>query len=348
MRVGILTLPFELNYGWAVQMWALYVTLKKLGYEPVIINRRWSHPNNNFVRELQRFAYYNILCHRYKQFIEVEMPNFTPIVRNSDAIKQVTLDLDAVIVGSDQVWRIENTKLADLNFFLDFLDGSDKIRIAYAASFGNSLWKGTSSETLRIKELLQRFRAISVREDTGVSLCKNIFNQDAIQVLDPTLLLESSEYDSILRPTKKTNNLVTYILDFSKEYGFLLNSLSKTRRLKWINLFPKHKYSYYKSVYVWLQEIRDARYVIVDSFHGMLLSIIFSKQFVVLANEKRGLDRFTSLLKIVGLENRLLMSFDINEINSLFDIAIDYKSVHKKLATKRVESIAFLTTNLSI
>ena len=105
-------------------------------------------------------------------------------------------------------------------------------------------------------------------------------------------------------------------------------------------------YSYYKSVYTWLEKIRDARYVIIDSFHGMVFSILFSKQFVVLANEKRGLTRFTSLLGLLGLENRITTSLDSTVINTILETPIDYLPVMQKIKEARKESINFLKSSL--
>lgn len=346
MKVGILTLPFEANYGWAVQMWALYHTVEKLGHQPVIINRRWSPVSTGFVSNIKRFAYYNILCPRFKRFVVNEMLNQTAIVRTPQATSEVTIDHDAVIVGSDQVWRIENTRMAGFDFFMDFLGERPIKRISYAASFGKDTWQGTEEETKRVNQLLKRFDAISVREDTGVTLCKDLFEVSATHVLDSTLLLDASEYNKILCNPYERKELVTYILDASQEKTHLLTTIAKRHEIKLINLYPKSVYCYYKSVYTWLERIRDAKYVIVDSFHGMVFCILFSKQFAVLANAKRGLTRFTSLLGLLGLDDRLTTSFDVDIVDQILQTPIDYKIVQKKIAEARKDSMAFLKKSL--
>lgn len=346
MKIGILTLPFEPNYGWAVQMWALYHIIEKLGHQPVIINRRWNSKSSNFIIRVKRWAYYQILCSRFIRFIIKEIPSMTPVVRDSRCTSEVTKDLDLIIVGSDQVWRIENTRGADLDFFLDFLGENPTKRLSYAASFGTDSWKGTFDETEKIKVLLAKFNAISVREKSGVSLCRNIFNVNAQQVLDPTLLLNASDYNSFLSDHRENDELVTYILDSTEEKSELLECISHRFFVKLVQLYPKSRFSYYRSVYMWLEKIRDARFVIVDSFHGMVFSLIFSKQFVVLANSKRGLTRFTSLLESIGLENRLLTSVDSLHIIELLQTPIDYEEVHNKISLLRVDSMEFLKQNL--
>ena len=342
MKIGILTLPFEPNYGWAVQMWALYHTLEKLGHEPVVINRRWSSNNNGLIPRIKRFVFYNILCPRFKRFVDYEMHNQTPIVRDSKMTSVVTSDFDGFIVGSDQVWRIENTRLAGLDFFLDFLGKRDAKRLSYAASFGKDTWQGTPEETEKITTILKKFDAISVREDTGVKLCRDIFNANAVHVLDPTLLLDSSDYNSILSNPRSSDELITYILDSTREKTNLLTSIATQHHINLVNLYPKFVYSYYKSVYTWLEKIRDARYVVVDSFHGMVFSIVFEKQFVVLANANRGLTRFTSLLGLLGLDSRLTTSFNPYDINKILTTPIDYTPVRSKIQFARKSSMDFL------
>lgn len=346
MKVGIITLPFEANYGWAVQMWALYHTIESLGHEPVIINRKWNTQDNRLSTRFKRSIYYNIICRRFKRFVDNEFQSMTKVVRTKEETSKVAESFDAVITGSDQVWRIENTRLAGFDFFLDFVSNAKTKRISYAASFGKDTWQGSPEETTKVKDLLQRFDYVSVREDTGVNLCSQLFNVHATHVLDPTLLLDSKDYNSILGEPTENRELVTYILDSTEEKKSLIKSIATKHSLSTVNLYPESMYSYYKSVYTWLEKIRDARYVIIDSFHGMVFSILFSKQFVVLANEKRGLTRFTSLLGLLGLENRITTSLDSTVINTILEAPIDYLPVMQKIKEARKESINFLKSSL--
>ena len=346
MRIGILTLPFEANYGWAVQRWALYHTIEKLGHQPTIINRRWSSNNTSCINSFKRFVYYNVICPRFKRFVDKETPSVTPVTRTPEETFEVSKHLDAVIVGSDQVWRIENTRLAGLDFFLDFLKDSLIKRLSYAASFGKDTWQGTEDETIKVKNLLQKFNAISVREDSGVGLCNNLFDVESSHVLDPTLLLTADDYNQLLSKPKSRQELVTYILDSTEEKRYTISEIAKQCNLKEVNLYPSRSFTFYKSVYTWLEKIRDARYVVVDSFHGMVFCILFHKLFAVFANSKRGLTRFTSLLGMLGLTERMTTVFGKEEVLNILKQPVDYVSVESLLATHRKKSLGFLENNL--
>lgn len=346
MKVGILTLPYEPNYGWAVQLWALYHTIEKLGYEPVVLDRRWNSTQSGMLFNIKRQIYYKGFCGRFSRFLKNEIPNITSEIRDSQTLTDISKYLDAVVVGSDQVWRIENTRGANLNFFLDFLPDDSVKRIAYAASFGKETWQGTTEETEKVKQLLSKFDTITVREESGVSLCRDCFNVEAINVIDPTMLLSVDEYYKIFATPQKKPQLTTYILDSTTEKLNTINNFSEKNHLKVVSLYPKKKVTYYHSVYFWLESIRDAEYVIVDSFHGMVFSIIFHKNFVVMANSKRGLTRFISILSQLGLEDRITIDFSYDSISSILSKTIDYNKVEEKLNMMRTFSLNILKGSL--
>jgi hypothetical protein len=234
----------------------------------------------------------------------------------TDLLKEVKEgDFDAFIIGSDQVWRPEyNGNLP--NMFLDFTEGWNVKRIAYAASFGVDTWNESEKKTRCCKELLQRFDLVSVREDSGVHLCKDVFNVDAINVLDPTLLLTKEDYISLLKLDKipeSKGNLLVYILDYTDNKRNLIDFLAKQ-----YSLTPFRVNSDYEDrsadinkrvqppVEQWVRGFYDAKYVITDSFHACVFSIIFGKPFVVYGNNERGFGRFRSLLRRLALEQCLI------------------------------------------
>lgn len=346
MKVGILTLPYEPNYGWAVQLWALYISIEKLGHKPIVLNRRWNTMQKGLLYKTKRFLYYKGICRRFSRFLDNEIINITREIRDNDTMTKLAEELDAVVVGSDQVWRIENTRGANLNFFLDFIKANKTKRIAYAASFGKDTWQGSPAETEQVSKLLSKFDTITVREYSGVTLCNELFHVNAIHVVDPTLLLTAEDYNLILSSRQNKSQITTYILDSTVEKREVILKIADLKKLNVVPLYPQNKMSYYHSVYYWLENIRDAEYVIVDSFHGMVLSIVFRKNFVVLANTQRGLTRFTSILSQLRLEDRLTYEFTCENIMKILSNEIDYSQVEFNLNRMRDFSLNILKESL--
>ena len=353
-RIGVITLPFTPNYGWLLQAYALQRVLEKLGYEPFLIYRKWdkTKQNSGIVSAIKRWIYYHLLCKKLYYFFKYNLVK-TKLYRDSQSLQNVIREykLDALVVGSDQVWRFENTRGAGYNFFLDFSKNYNVIRIAYAASFGVDCWTGTDDELTKAKELLQQFNAVSVREETGVRLCSDVMKVKALLVLDPTLLLSASDYDRLIDKNIYSNNdavLSTYILDPSSEKEKYINSVAEIKKMRVNPLYVDNRkrcVQTYSSLSDWLSGIRNSQFVIVDSFHGMVFSIIFRKNFLVIANKHRGLTRFESLLSMLGLNNRLV--YNLNEVRrDIIEQNIDYDRVEQTLDEKRELSVIFLQDNI--
>lgn len=353
MKIGVITLPFSPNYGWLLQAYALQQLLVKNGHDAILISRRWNitKENNTLFMKLMRPFYYNINCGRiyrfYKQYI-----NSTRVYRSSEDLKNVVEEygLDAVIVGSDQVWRIEDTRGVGYNFFLDFV-GDTVIKVSYAASFGTDEWKGTSADNDIITKLLDSFNGISVREETGVHICSSYFCKSAQTVLDPTLLLRSCDYDKVLkRPGlySDRNLLSTYILDPTNQKDEFVKRIANEKGLVVEPLYVtnRRRIHIYKSVENWLLKIRNAKFVVVDSFHGMVFCIIFRKQFLAIANKNRGYTRFVNLLKMMNLEDRLVYDMSDADFKKSEDI-INYDNVDVLLEHHRECSLRFLFNSLN-
>lgn len=202
--------------------------------------------------------------------------------------------------------------------------------------------------------LLKKFDAVSVRESNGVELCKKHFDIDAIQVLDPTMLISNEEYCNIFREAntpKSKGTLLNYVLDENEEICNLIKKLSiKMKLLPFAlnNLFENDdtkplEMRIKSSVETWLRGFYDAEFVITDSFHACVFSILFKKQFVVIGNRKRGMARFESLLNMFGLEDRLV-SADVNVIDLPI---INYDLVYDKLNVLKKNSLSFLERALN-
>ena len=294
------------------------------------------------------------LCHR-------EDPT-RPVTQGMDAPDAVVNNnIDILVVGSDQCWRpLYNNYLDDM--FLRFAEHLPiKKRIAYAASFGTDVWEYKESLTEKCAKLVKKFDIVTVREDSGVKLCKEYLCVNAFHVLDPTMLLQREDYLEILEKSntpKSNGNLFDYILDPNPIKQQFVKNVASRVSLQSFHVLPKYNEDYrtrenvkkhleecaYPSPLTWLAAFRDSKMTIVDSFHGMVFSIIFNVPFWVIGNSERGMSRFVSLLKIFGLEDRLI---SINDLNSMdLNRSIDWEYVNNILSIKRRDSYQILENAL--
>ena len=239
---------------------------------------------------------------------------------------------------------------------MNFTDSCPVKRIAYAASFGVDNWEFSDLETKRCKKLVKSFDAVSVREFSGIELCRRYLDVDACQVLDPTMLLDECDYIHLVEKEsegKSAGSLLFYILDPEQSKLDYIAKVAVSLNLVPFSVMPELQVGaktivdidrcVFPSVTKWLRGFMDAEFVVCDSFHGAVFSIIFNKKFVVLGNEKRGMARFYSLLKMYGLEERLITDW------SNFDIvtkSIDWDSVNRIREERKNFSMEFLLNSL--
>lgn len=287
-----------------------------------------------------------------KSFTNKNIPSHTKPCFNSSDLKKQTKNFDGIIVGSDQVWRPEYTSNIYDNF-CDFLDDSNIKRFSYAASFGTDEWRYTDEETSRCKELLEKFIAVSVRESDGVEKCQKYFNCQASHVLDPTMLLTKDFYEQKFVENKAENNnknfIFSYILDESDQKTEILQQLTATLNKKCKSIicseYIKEKGSL-PSIETWLSNYSQADFVFTDSFHGTVFSIIFNKPFITFMNKERGNTRFTSLLEMFNLKDRLIT--EASELTEEKILApIDWNKVNTILELEREKSLNFLKNSLA-
>lgn len=368
LKIGVLTLPIATNYGGILQAVALIRFLEQKGHDVTLIHKRTEQPLwKRLIADLvSRIPGQNIrnwrssrkMAQLHRAFIELEIRQISPPMTTTAELASYAREqqFDAVIVGSDQVWRKSYIKgKYYLDYFLDFLD--DEIgtkRISYAASFGTAEWEGTGDEQT-IKALLDKFDAISVREKSGIAVCKEVFGQDDVaSVLDPALLLLREVYEKEILAGYSSKHefrkpVVTYFLDESTENREFINRvLSGLRQSKDAveHLLGFRNRKLLVTIPEWLAAFLHAEFVITDSFHGMLFSIIFEKPFLVIGNVQRGLDRFESVLIPLGLNAKLLSSTQIDIVAQIIEQDIDYDLVNKWLNVYRNQSINFLNINL--
>lgn len=268
---------------------------------------------------------------------------------SSEELRLVCMDkFDAIIVGSDQVWRPDYVDEIQ-DYFLEFAIDFDVKRIAYAASFGTTENKFSDAQLVRCGNLLSMFDAISVRETSGIDLIhKNVWNVKPVTcVLDPTMLLPADIYENIIKDLKKSDGgLFCYVLDTNDNNLSAIYNLSRKLKLRINQISDIQKgRAVLPSVEEWISNIYNADFVITDSFHGMIFSIIFNKEFAVFVNQDRGSDRFYSILSKLGIEDRIFNSADC--ISCLASNKIDWKMVNYKIKILRDKSIVFLTNALN-
>lgn len=362
MKIGIITLPLQYNYGGILQAYALQIVLERMGHEVRIIRKSQikEMPKKAFLRYTKRLLMKILNGGKGEVFIEKDhnkkFPKLTSntwrfvnkyihsdLIRNYTELKEGIYD--GYIVGSDQVWRSGYTE-SILPFFLNFAEGWNVKRVAYAASFGLDQWPIAQSETGESIRLAQLFDAVSVREDSGVLLCREYLKIEAKQVLDPTLLLDKEDYINLIVNYYNEKCLTTYTLDENPEKLKIIEAIKNEKKLSQNKLFTKEHNSVQPlaSIEEWLNSFQKSEFVFTDSFHGTVFSIIFNKQFVVFANEHRGTSRMNSLLSLFGLQNRLVHSYD--EYLSIKDIQIEYAAVNEMLNKLREESLCFLKDSL--
>lgn len=377
MKVGILTLPILNNYGGILQAYALQTALKKMGHEPYMVMRRldelpwYAYPydklhfylnrlkgekkQNDIIYETRKRIYGDHLIIKIKKFIDLYISPKTEYYYSSDEMREKIgkEKFEAYIVGSDQVWRPKySSNIYD--YFLDFIDDGDIIKIAYAASFGTSDWEYNKEQTFYCKELVSKFTAISVREKDAINMVEENFKQIAEQVLDPTMLLTAKDYIESLELTLKPkfmNSIFAYILDTSEEAKDIVDYVSTemNMELSILNFTDQRKYLFqkrdpYPAVESWLEAFYSSPFIVTDSFHGCVFSILFNKPFIVYGNKERGFSRFTSLLRMLGLENRLCS--EPKDVNRVLKEEINWSEVNEILEQNRKRSYSFLESNL--
>ena len=244
--------------------------------------------------------------------------NTTRIVTYYDKSIVEEVGAKAVIVGSDQVWRVacNNDTLDDM--YLKFLGDIPIKRIAYAASFGVEYMQDYSQKQIcEYANLLKKFDVITVREVSGIELCKRYFKVTAEQVLDPTLLLRKEEYMKLCAciPIDRRRILAAYILDKSAEVRKKVESIAREKGLKII--YFSADADAVLSIEKWLSMFRDSEHVVTDSFHGTIFSIIFNKKVTVLSNESRGNARLESLLTLFNIDKNTNQEIDWSQINKI-------------------------------
>ena len=374
MKIAIITLPLIANYGGILQNYALQTVLKRMGHtvETIVLPLElqqpwWRKPLAYSKRSVDKYVlrrrktpvFYEQWYNRTLPALICDMQSFVAthiLTRKVNCFSDIKEgEYDAFVVGSDQIWRPAYFYRPITNAYLDFAkDWKNTKRVAYAASFGTDRWEYSDLQTRQCTALAALFDGISVREEAAVRLCREHLHCEAVHVLDPTMLLAAEDYVALLKDKKleaPRGELLTYVLDETPEKARIIEKVANhyqytiyranSRFEDWTAPLTERKQP---PVEQWLKDFQDAKFVITDSFHATVFSILFGKPFIVIGNKARGLSRIDSLLKMFGLEEHVVSSLTGLDVSR--DYSLDTGRVQEVLQARRQTAMEFLRASL--
>jgi len=319
-KIGLLNLPVDNNFGGHLQRYALMEVMRSDSIDVIHLNCRPLNSRKSiyklvkfFIIELIRFikgllkrkySLYDVLYLKYllrgdpktERFYETYVKHTGRIYTKKELASY--LDFDSYLVGSDQVWRAKmaNYQYGIDTYFFDYLPNT-KSRYAYGVSLGTQNGEYTDEEIMRLSSMYRAFKMVSVREEQSIDTFQQCgWNEPAaIPVLDPTMLLDKEHYSNLVTKvyTKKSSgNMFCYVLDENEDKQLKIEQIAKDKHL--IPFYISLKTNC--SIEQWLRSFMDAEFVVTDSYHGLVFSLIFNKPFYLLYNNQRGNARFESLL----------------------------------------------------
>lgn len=365
MNVGILTFC-RINYGAILQSLALQTIIKSLGHQVEIIDYESTikgtagkfAPNRYreailLIFKLIHYGQFRIRKERITdfktQYISFSREHFKSSLELENAVSKY----DVFICGSDQVWRPSTNSDQNRTYFLGFVSQKDAIKISYAPSFGVSILPKSHKDEVRL--WLNDISNLSVREQTGQAIIKEMTGRNAEIVLDPTLLLKKEHWQRYLTDSKiKITN--PYILVYSTSQRGLIRELVKFLKkrlnlpvvvlsLTSLNLIPRaDRVVYDAGISEFIQLFSNATCVCTNSFHGTAFSIIFKKPFWTVPHNLTN-SRIADLLSRIGLSDRQIKNHETFPESPL---EIDYRTPEKLLDHARQLSISFLKSALGL
>lgn len=350
MKVGIVTMISD-NYGNRLQNYALQEVLTEIGNAVETLNNPWND-KDNYYRELivttikKAFFYITKKPIRYERKIRFEQFNrkniiFSKFWLNKESDKEKAISFyDIFICGSDQVWNSEAKEITG-KYFADFADRNK--RASYATSFG--IERVIPDRREEFSDYLSGMKYISVREQLGVEIVKELTGKEASCHVDPTLLLSAAKWDKIASKIFVPKNKYIFCYFLGKPSDVLLNEIEKYKKSNDINVLTicNELNSMYNNVGpdYFISLIKNAKFVLTDSFHGTVFSIIYNKPFYTFTRNgvKESMDsRVTSLLKLLKLEDR----FEPDYLKEKNIYNIDFIKSKSILNVEREKAINYL------
>ncbi|APC49615.1 hypothetical protein BME96_16075 [Virgibacillus halodenitrificans] len=363
-KIGIITLNGYFNYGNRLQNFALQEILKSMNYEVETVRVEEESlkklGKENILRSVKRIIkmlffqriredkkYKNIRTERFMEFSRKYINESDYFICEGKVPEKRMLDFDYFVTGSDQVWNPLYNSQSSI-YFLNFVP--DYKRISYAASFGIS---DLPIECIpNYKKWLSELAHISVREEAGADIIKELTGRKAEVVLDPTLLLSKEQWLSISKESLDKPNqkyLLTYFLgEVSQENEIKIENIAAEKNLKIVQLANiKDKGAYIADPSEFIDYIYSAELFLTDSFHGSVFSILLEKPFVIFDREgskKSMMSRINTLLSTFDLVNRKWENID--NTDDIYNV--DYKHVKPILDLERKKSLLFIESSLGL
>ncbi len=358
-KVKILTFHNAENYGANLQAYALKEVLKDMDTEPSFINYQDKHILKDYKlirtnslksffsslwympRNLKRKKSFKSFCGRYLD------GNTKKYYTKEDIEKDITNEY-TLVAGSDQIFNPDLTGgLSDI-YTLN-LKKENENKIIYGASVGNDELLEVNKD--KFKDKLKDLEYISVREENIAKGLESILSKKVEKVLDPTLLLEKDKWEELVSKEKtveldNTKYILVYTLFENPEITKIADYLSQKTGIRVIHF---RKYNAYKnelmSMYTkgpadFINAFKNAEYIVTNSFHGLVFSIIFERKFYAVMPKSRG-GRLKDLISLTGLEKRAVNSLD-DVTSKKIDEEIEYAPVKDKLNVEKEKSIKYL------
>lgn len=356
-KIAVITMHFVKNYGSVLQTYATQTIFEKLGYECNIIDywrkgdldenllNSWSQ-GRSILAKIVMIPTIN----KWKKVFNSFLSEYIILTKNKYIEGKNDFDINPVeadiyCVGSDQVWNTTyNGKLMP-EFFLDFSNSPNKF--AFSSSIGKT--ELNDEEKAFFKEKLEKFKAISVREESAVSILNELGLKNIYNILDPTLFLNDLEWDKVASPRViKKKYCLIYQLNGNKQFDQYAKKFAKKNNLKLVRLctrydqFLKTGKGIFPNVNEFVSLFKYADYILTDSFHGTAFSINLNKNFSVIY-PKRYSTRLESILDLTNLKDRV-----VNDCNNFNLRNIDYTNVNLIMNKKRKESYDWISNTLNL
>lgn len=388
-RIGIAAVTYKENFGSALQTYATQYILEKLGYDARIFEIKGVYGNIMLKKILyyvgrlfdpveakylfanltsrsrkqvsfstDQFAQNMKVRHQMYQNFNKKWNKMLPIVKGWRGLRKQAAEMDAVVVGSDQLWRPSN--IIGSFYTLEFVPDEVK-KIAFSTSFGVPVLPAKLHQ--HAKKFLSRIEHISVRENSGAEIVKHECGRDVPVVCDPTMMLTAEEWMHVQddKPFAGGKYILMYLMGDNPEQREFVKRLSETTGYRIIGLLHGATYISYDEAVAYekpynvgpsefLNLIRNAMYVCTDSFHCCVFSVLNSTKFFAFRRWPDGSkfsanDRLYTLLKFTGLDRRMLVGTE--DIGKCVNDQIDFEEVLNRVAQRRKESMEYLVNALN-